>query len=161
MTSEEKRALIERYRRGVDEVEASLAGIEEDAYDFKPPIDEAWTVRAQVAHLLDADMFGWGRIRKAVAQPGATVEGWDQPAWESRLDYSRANVARAISLDRIVREALADFLESVVERDWSALAMNHPDRGRMDLATVVAQYAEHTGYHIRLIERNLKAYKER
>jgi len=161
MTVDEKRDLIERYRHGVDEMETSIDGLDEAAYDFVPPIEGAWTARAQIAHLLDADILGWARMRKAVAQPDAPVDIWDQEAWASRLDYSRADLSRTIYLDRIVREALADFLESMIEEDWSVLAMNHPQYGHMDLETIVAKYADHTGYHLGLIERNAKAFRER
>jgi hypothetical protein len=161
MTKDEKKALIERYRHGIDELEASLRGLAEGAYDFVPQIEGAWTIRAQVAHLLDADMFGWTRIRKAVAQPGAPVDIWDQEAWAARLDYPRADMARTLYQDRIIREALSDFLESRIDEDWSALAMSHPERGRKDLGEIVAMYADHVGFHLKLIERNAKAYAER
>jgi hypothetical protein len=159
MTDEEKKELIERYRSGTDEAEASVKGLPPEALDFVPAIEGAWTIRAQVAHLLDADMFGWGRIRKAVAQPGTCVEVWDQGAWESRLDYARADVARTLYQCRIVREAVADFLETIIPEDWGTLGIKHPERGAIGLAALVAQYADHTGYHIELIERNMKAYR--
>jgi hypothetical protein len=161
MTIEEKRELIERYRSGADELEACVAGIDAAAWDFIPPVEGAWSIRAQVAHVLDADMFGWARIRKAVAQPDASVDLWDQEAWAARLDYSRVDASRTLYHQRLVREALADFLESMVEADWSVLAMNHPERGRKDLAATVAMYADHVGFHLKLIERNLKAFRER
>jgi hypothetical protein len=161
MTNEEKRALIERFRHGADELEASIAGAGKDAWDFLPPAEGAWSVRAQIAHVLDADMFGWARIRKAVAQPDAPVDLWDQEAWAARLDYAKADIGRTLYQDRLVREALADFLESIVDEDWSVLAMNHPERGRKDLAAIVLMYADHVGFHVKLIERNLKAYRER
>ncbi len=161
MTRDEKRALIERYLRGADELEATVAGLEKEAYDFVPPVEGAWTIRAQVAHMLDADIIGWARIRKAVAQPDSAVDLWDQEAWASRLDYSRADISRTLRHQRLVRESLADFLESIVDEDWSVLAMNHPERGRKDLAATVAMYADHTGFHLKLIERNAKAFRER
>ena len=161
MTKKEKSELIERYRHGVEAVEASILGIDEEAYDFVPPIEDAWTIRAQIAHMLDADFFGRVRIRTAVAQSDAAVDVWDQDAWAGRLDYASAKVSRTLCLQRLVREALADFLESLVDRDWGALAIDHPEHGRIDLAEVVAVYADHIGFHIKLIERNLKAYRER
>lgn len=107
MTVKEKHHLIENFRRAIDEVESHLKGTDAKAWDFIPPIADAWPIRAQVAHLLDADMYTWARIRKSVAQSGAAVDVWDQEAWAARLDYERADVPRTLDHCRIVRDALA------------------------------------------------------
>jgi hypothetical protein len=157
----EKKRLIERYRRAGDELEAIVAGLEAEALDFVPPIEGAWPIRAQVAHVLDADMICWGRFRKIVAQREAAVELWDQEAWAARLDYGTVDFAKTLARIRELREALADFLDSKAGEDWESLVMIHPERGRRNLAEVVGQYADHIGFHVRLIERNLRAFRER
>jgi len=159
MTLNEKRVLIERFRHAIDEVEQRLKGVDEKAWDFVPQIADAWPIRAQIAHLLDADMFAWGRIRKAVAQPDAAVDVWDQEAWAARLDYATADVPRTLDHCRIVRDALADFLESIIDEDWDLFAMNHPERGRKDLASIVTIYVDHVVFHLDLIDRNIKAFR--
>ena len=159
MTVKEKHHLIENFRRAIDEVESHLKGTDAKAWDFIPPIADAWPIRAQVAHLLDADMYTWARIRKSVAQSGAAVDVWDQEAWAARLDYERADVPRTLDHCRIVRDALADFLESIIGEDWDGFAINHPERGRTDLASMLAFYVEHVAFHLDLIDRNLKAFR--
>lgn len=160
MTVQEKRSLIDRFRRKLDEVSSAVDGLSAEAIDFVPPIPEAWPIRFQVAHLLDADMFAWGRIRKSVAQPEAPVDVWDQEGWAARLDYGRADIGRVLDQNRIVRDALADFLDSIVEQDWTKFAMMHPERGRKTLEETVKTYTDHIDFHLRLIERNLAAYGE-
>jgi hypothetical protein len=99
-------------------------------------------------------------MRKAVAQPDAPVDVWDQEAWAARLDYGRTDLGRVIDQLRLVRGSLAEFLSSIVDQDWTAYAMNHPERGRKNLEEIVETYIDHVGFHLKLIDRNVAAYEE-
>jgi hypothetical protein len=160
MTVQEKRSLIDSFLHAAESVETLVKGLPPEAIDYAPAIPEAWPIRAQVAHLLDADMFAWGRIRKSVAQPEAPVDVWDQEGWAARLDYGKVDLDRVFAQIALLRRGLADFLLTIVDKDWSAFAMLHPERGRKTLEETVKTYVDHVGFHLKLIERNLAAYEE-
>lgn len=160
MTVPEKRSLIDSFLHAVDKVETLVKGLPADAIDYVPAIPNAWPIRAQIAHLLDADMFAWGRIRKSAAQPDAPVDVWDQEAWAARLDYGQVDLDRVFAQIALLRQGLADFLGTILDKDWTALATIHPERGRRTLEETVKTYVDHVDFHLKLIERNLAAYEE-
>jgi hypothetical protein len=160
MTVQEKRSLIDQFLHAMDPLEEAVKKLPPEAVDFVPAIPGAWTIRAQVAHLLDADMFAWGRIRKSVAQPEAPVDVWDQEGWAARLDYGRVDLGAAFEQIRLLRRSLCEFLVSIVDKDWTQFAMNHPERGRRTLEETVKTYVDHVDFHLKLIQRNAAAYEE-
>ena len=64
---------------------------------FRPAPGE-WSPHELVIHLADADVNGYLRFRKLVAEPGATVPGYEQDAWASSLDYHGQHPDLAIEL---------------------------------------------------------------
>lgn len=158
MKVEERARLVERFRAGPDDLEVSLKGLPEEAYDHLPPVADAWSIRSQVRHLLDADLAAWGRIRKAVAEPGARVEVWDEEAWQAKLDYASCDVRRTLELFRAVRDEASDYLASLSPGAWEAASIEHPVRGRLTLEQVVVIYADHVPFHVELIARNARSF---
>ena len=48
-------------------------GISDDLLDFRPDIEDAWTIRGHIVHLLDSDVHYYILIRMALTDPGAKV----------------------------------------------------------------------------------------
>jgi hypothetical protein len=162
MTAAERLVLLARYRSGPDAVEAKIGAVDgcgADAWDFVPDVADAWSCRAQIAHLLDAEFHGWIRLRKAVAESGAAIETWDMPAWNAALDYADADPRACLALIRAIRGRLAALLEAIADRDWDELHVMHPVHGRMGLAKMLDVYVGHVEYHLGLVDRNLTAYR--
>ena len=161
MNVTEKRALIARYRDSFDDFESTLKGLDEAAIDFLPPIADPWSIRTHVAHFLDADVHAWTRLRRAVTEPESSVVLWDEDAWAAKAHYERTDYRRALDLTRGLRDSLADFLDGIVEEDWSGYAIVHPVNGRMDMVKIVTTYTDHAYFHIPYLKRNIEAYRSR
>ncbi len=161
MTRDERVQLLSAYRDGVDEFEAKIKGISEEAMNFIPPVKDAWSIRAHVVHLLDADMNAWPRIRKAIAEKGSPVSVWDQEAWASSLDYDKEDPRIALDLTRAVRAFHASFLERRLDEDWDTYTILHPERGELTLTKVLQIYVEHIAFHVKYVDRNMTAFAAR
>src|SRR5512143_1230252 len=104
MNQNEKLTLIARFESAVDPLIDFVKALPEGAIDFRPALPEAWTIREHAVHFLDADTFAHGRLRLAVAEPGAQVYIWDQVAWQARLRYETADALASLESARRLRQ---------------------------------------------------------
>lgn len=162
MDTMEKLRLLNDFETAYGPVRARVDGLPAEALAHTPaePAD-AWPVRDHLVHLLEADMMMWYRARAAVAEPGVTVPLWDQEAWRSRLGYGALEPLACLDLAAAVRASLGAGFRAMVGADWSEYWINHPERGRMSLAQVLALYRDHPGAHMAYIERDLADYAVR
>lgn len=159
MTKAEKLELISKFERAYSPIEAQIAGLSKADLQFVPPVKDAWSINDTLVHLLDADMALWFRIRIAVAQPGFAIPAWDQEAWQARLHYGEDDGPAFLEEAKALRRRLAAFLRRIADEDWAGYYVNHPERGKLDLAALVAMYRDHIAFHVPLIKRNLDALK--
>lgn len=161
MDRNEKLALVQAYRDGLGAIERKIDGLDAAALDFIPPVPDAWSIKAHLVHVLDAEMYAWPRIRKAIAQSGAGIDVWDQEAWAAALDYASEDPAAVLALLRAVRSFLGAFLERRIDEDWERYRVLHPERGELTLPKIVKIYVDHVDFHLNYIDRNLKALAEK
>jgi hypothetical protein len=158
MNQQDKLDLIARFENAVvpliDLVRASSAA----AIDFRPARPEAWTTREHAVHFLDADTFAHGRLRLAVAEPGAPVLVWDEVAWQARARYETGDALGALETARALRKVSAAMARSLVDYDWDGYHIRHPQRGRMTLADLLAFYTDHAQFHLEYLHRNREAF---
>ncbi len=93
----DRAALVESFAAGAASVRQAWDRVAAAARRFRPAPGE-WSPHELVIHLVDADVNGYLRFRKLVAEPGATVPGYEQDAWASSLDYHGQDPALAIEL---------------------------------------------------------------
>ncbi len=86
---------------------------------FRPSVD-AWTIHEQVVHFVESDIAAFHRYRKAVAEPGGPVVGYDEERWTPALNYQGTSLADSIALLKLLRRIAAAHLRSMVTRDWTA-----------------------------------------
>jgi len=159
MTREEKLALVVKFERAYEVVDGLVNGLSGEKLRFVPPIADAWSINDFLVHLLDADVAAAFRIRAAVAQPGFAVPVWDEEVWQARLGYDGEDGLACLKEAKVLRARLAGFLLRLVDEDWSAFYVQHPSRGKLDLAALVSTYRDHVAFHVPLIKRDLDALK--
>lgn len=159
MTPAEKDHLIDQFEAGAsafDDVLSFPAAL----LTFRPSLD-AWTIHEHVVHFVESDIATFHRYRKAVAEPGGPVVGYDEDRWTPALNYHAANLADAIALLKLLRKIAAAHLRTLVTRDWTALSYQHSTKGAIDLETWIVDYIDHVAFHRRYIERNREAFGQR
>ncbi len=147
------------FATGAERMRTAVAAIPEGAYDFKPS-PEAWSIREIVIHMPDSEASGFVRCRKIIAQPGVTVDVYDQDAWAGKLNYAQSDMNAALDLFAKMREATTALLDGLDESVWTENYVVHPEDGNVNLERWLEMYAVHVDKHLEQIERNVKAWEQ-
>jgi hypothetical protein len=158
MTKAEKEGVIKRFEASAEPFLEAVRKAPWKALDFRPKRDGAWTIREHLAHFLDADAFAYARLRLCAAEPGATVFVWDEEKWAYRLEYGKTDLETAITAIKALRAIMASTARALADRDWDALYVEHPKRGKLTVADVLNLYAEHAAFHLDYVNRNLQEF---
>lgn len=151
MTSEQRRALIERYKAGVAEVLAALDGFPENQLAAHP-IPGKWSAAEIVHHLADSEGQSATRIRKLLTERHPVIQGYDQDEWARALRYNERPIAPALAAFRAARETTAQLLELMSDDDWRRLGW-HSESGSYHAERWLEIYAEHAHGHAGQIRR--------
>ena len=151
MDQTERKTLLDRYRGGADEVDASLAGITGEELDRRPPEDDGWSPRQVVHHLADSEAMAYTRLRRLVADDEPTIQGYDEPVWARRLHYDRP-IEPSLAVMRAVRASSLQLLESLTDADWARTG-THSESGAYSVEEWIRIYASHPHDHADQIRR--------
>jgi hypothetical protein len=160
MTREEKLERITVFETGYSRVEELIAGIGREELLFVPPQRDAWSVNDFLVHFLDADISLAFRVRTAIAEPGKAVPVWEEEAWHDSLHYGDEDGLACLALAKGIRSFLAVGLRSAVDADWSGYSIVHPSKGALGPAELIDMYDQHIVFHLPLIKRNRRAWRE-
>ena len=153
----QKQEKIKEYVASYEVIE-TLANLDAALLDFRP-FEEAWTIRENILHLLDADLNGILRLRKAFAQNGTPIVTYDEEKWTKNLSYTSFEVKPVIGMTKALREMTAQLLTSKIDEDWDSFGYSHPDNGVVSVNRWVDIYIDHVDFHWKLIERNKAAFR--
>jgi hypothetical protein len=159
MSDTERGAMIETFRGGPARVRLACEGVSRELMDWRP-FAEAWTIHENIPHLSDAEVASYSRHRKALAEPGVRVDMWDEIKWHATLGYETIDPAAGLALFESLRLATAALLARFAQSDWSGYRIEHPVRGVMKLEDIVRFFVDHDTFHVDLIERNKRLYRE-
>ena len=155
MDTSERKRLIDKYREGPAEVDRALAGISEDALDFRIAEGE-WTPREVVHHLADSEMTSAIRIRRLIAEDRPLIVGYDQEEFARRLYYQRP-IEGSLAAFAGARSSTADFLEEFLESDWDRFGTHSEFPGPFTVIGWLEYYADHAHDHADQIRRSRAA----
>jgi uncharacterized damage-inducible protein DinB len=121
------------------------------------PARGKWSIIEILGHLYDTEVvYGW-RYRLTLAEPGSSIQGYDQALWVDELRHrSRGNVKRLLDQIRVAREANLDVLLHVPRRQWKRYGM-HSERGRQTVRGTAELIAGHDLNHL----GQIKAIREK
>ncbi|HEX8294607.1 MAG TPA: DinB family protein [Pyrinomonadaceae bacterium] len=151
MTNEERRALIEQYKAGYEEVARSLEGMDEESMAARP-IPGKWSAREIVQHLADSEMNSAIRLRKLLTEDDPQIQGYDQEHYAASLRYNERPVGPALDALRGARATSAQLLDHMADADWSR-AGTHSESGRYTAEDWLRIYAGHAHNHAAQIRR--------
>ncbi len=110
-----------------------------------PYREGGWTVRQLVHHIADSHANAYVRTKLALTEDWPTIKPYDEAAW-ARLADSALPVDVSFAMISAIHERWVTLLESLSDGDFQR-GYNHPENGRQDLATVLANYAWHSRHH--------------
>jgi hypothetical protein len=150
MDREHRAELIARYRAGVDEVDAALAGAGDADLDAVPS-EDGWTARMVIHHLADSESNAYLRVRKLLAEDETVIQGYDQERFARRLHYDRPTET-SLAVFRAVRASTAELLDRLGDEDWNR-AGTHSESGAYSMQDWLEIYAAHAFDHADQIRR--------
>ena len=152
--------LVEKIRDNGD-IFSRVAGFSPELIDFRPQLEDAWTIRENLAHLLDSEMSLFMRIRQAVSNPGSDLaQAYSLEDWKDRFDHTKQSMAETVELYKKVHALACEVLAGLEDRDWSTFFINHIERGKQTLHDSARIISIHGGFHLELVERNEALWNE-
>jgi DinB superfamily len=112
---------------------------------------DKWTVRQIIAHVSDSEFVNLWRFLRAVAEPGSSVEPFEENDWAKRLDYAArpAEVSRDLFLT--ARNTIIHYVKTLPE-DRLMTPCKHPEKGELDGWRWARLNAGHCEHHLGQIE---------
>ena len=150
MNAAERRALIERYRDGIDEVDTALAGATTVELDRRPAPSE-WSARDVAHHLADSETMSTIRLRRLLAEDEPIIQAYDEAEFARRLHYDRA-IEPSLAVFAAVRTANIELLETLTDDEWARTG-THSDDGPYSVEGWLQIYADHGHDHADQIRR--------
>ena len=157
MTQEERRALVERYKDGYDEVVRNLEGMSDEEMT-RHPLPGKWSAREIVQHLADSEMNSAIRLRKLLTEDDPQIQGYDEAGYAVSLRYNERPVEPALDALRGDRATTGQLLDRMTDADW-ARAGTHSESGRYTAEDWLRIYADHAHNHAAQIRRLREALK--
>jgi hypothetical protein len=135
---------IQTLRLLPEHLRAAVDGLSDTQLDT-PYRDGGWTVRQVVHHIADSHANSYVRFKLALTEDSPTIKPYDEAAW-ARLPDSRLAIEPSLILITGLHQRFVGLLESMSEEDFER-GFNHPERGRVTLATNLAIYDWHSRHH--------------
>ena len=132
-----------------------------DLLNFRPDLEDAWTIQEQLVHVLDSEMSLFLRIRQAVANPGSdALPAFSLDKWTEGFDHTSQSAKDTVGTFKKIHLLAYGVLKAMEKKDWSGYYVNHSTRGKQTLDDILKIMAGHVDFHIDLMERNEKLMRE-
>jgi hypothetical protein len=81
--------------------------------DLDKPKKDGWNARQVIHHLADSASQSHARLKRLVAQPGTTIQGYDENIWAqySTLGYTVLPVENSLALYKASRAASLEIIK--------------------------------------------------
>lgn len=116
-----------------------------------------WTPRQVIHHLADSETQSFSRLRRLIAEPGTTIQGYDENKWaESKtLGYKELDVDTSLAVFKAVRKASYDLLVRITEKELDNSG-THTESGKYSVRDWIRTYSKHPLDHANQIKEQLK-----
>jgi uncharacterized damage-inducible protein DinB len=151
-TTNSRDASFAAFERGPECLREALRGLDAEALRAHP-IPGKWSIREIAFHLVDAELVGAERFRRALMEPGSTLRPWDQDAWTRDLRYNERSpeeLDEALQLFNELRRSSLRIFRRATPEEWERW-VDHAEHGRLTLAKLLDLYARHSESHVEQI----------
>ena len=145
----------DNYRKSTDEFLKLIKEIKPEQLD---KADHAgWTPRQVIHHLADSEAQSYARLRRLIAEPGSTIQGYDENKWAENktLGYKELDVEASIAVFKAVRNASYELLKRVTENELENSGI-HTESGKYSVRDWIRTYSKHPLDHANQINEQLK-----
>jgi uncharacterized damage-inducible protein DinB len=128
----------------------AVKGLSAAALDYKPSPDK-WSIRQQVAHLVDAEIVMSTRFHWAAAQPGKPIVAFDQDLWAATGKYASTPLELSLPTFTAARAWTTNFVRRLTPAEREGAYIMHEERGKETLQRLLTMMAGHDLNHLKQI----------
>ena len=144
----------EDYKRATEEFLTLISTLTSEELD-KSDL-EGWTPRQVIHHMADSEAQSYARLRRLIAEPGTTIQGYDEGKWanNSTLGYKVEDISHSILIIRAVRDSSYELIKRLSEQvlDNSGL---HSETGKYSVRDWLNTYTKHPVDHANQIKSQI------
>ncbi len=157
-----KKDLLSRYAGDYSRLKEMVDGLPEQVIDFVPDLADAWSIREQIAHLMDAEIRAFVRYRNAVLDSGVDLKlgGGDVNASNTLLKYNAQDPDDALEVIRLLRKITVQHVSGMTDEEMVRYGIKHPEMGQINLRMVLSIYTQHVDKHLELVRRNIALFEK-
>jgi len=152
--------LLHQYSNGYNLLSKSIENLNDDLLIFRPIINDAWTIKEHIIHLVDCEINLFLRVKFSISETGKEILIIDENKWKDKLNYNNENLYNYLDLFRLIRIIITNLLIDINEKKSKEFFVMHPKLGKLELKKQIGIYVGHVFYHIDYIKRNIKIWKK-
>jgi poly(3-hydroxyalkanoate) synthetase len=116
--------------------------------DLDKPKKDGWNARQIIHHLADSESQSCARLKRLVAEPGTTIQGYDENKWaqSTTLGYTVLPIENSLALFKAARNASLETIKRLSVEQLSN-AGTHTESGAYDLKKWFSSYINHPKDH--------------
>src|SRR5260221_11182612 len=92
-----RQRMIESYGNAYQTLIAAIREFPKEMWQYRPAPD-SWTIHETIVHIADSEANSFVRARKAIAEPGSAVIGYDEPRGAKGLDCHPQSTAAGLRM---------------------------------------------------------------
>ena len=144
------------YKKSTDEFLDLVASLTPSDLDKRD--SEGWTPRQVIHHMADSEAQSYARLRRLIAEPGTTIQGYDEGKWAENptLNYTSLEVEDSLAVIKAVRQSSYALISRLSE----AQLLNegtHSESGAYNVLNWLDSYTNHPMDHANQIREQLRA----
>jgi len=116
--------------------------------DLDKPKKDGWNARQVIHHLADSESQSYARLKRLVAEPGPTIQGYDENIWaqNTTLGYTVLPIENSLALYKASRASSLEIIKRL-EIEQLSNAGIHTESGAYDLKKWFSSYINHPRDH--------------
>ena len=157
----DRETLLKEYCRGSELLRAKMAEIDDAMLNYRPDIEDAWTIKEHVIHVVDSEINGFLRLKSIIAQPGTHCYVMEEETWTKNIRRKNEDVDKYLAVYALIKEMVYDLLVDEDAGNWNRDYFIRDYQGGRSMVTIakcLQIYIDHLRAHLEYIDRNMAAY---
>ena len=145
----------ERYKSATDEFLNLVNLLSED--DLDKSDSEGWTPRQVIHHMADSEAQSYARLRRLIAEPSTTIQGYDESKWAENpiLNYKSEAIEDSLFVIRAVRQSSHELIKRITENELQNSGV-HSESGNYSVKDWLETYTKHPKDHANQIKKQIR-----
>jgi hypothetical protein len=116
--------------------------------DLDKPKKDGWNARQVIHHLADSESQSCARLRRLIAEPGTTIQGYDENKWATSptLGYKELPIETSLALFKASREASLQIIKRLTPEQLKNAGV-HTESGEYTVQKWLDGYTRHPQEH--------------